>query len=112
MKRATFRTLVDLIADTTIIQTTEKEMHKIYERYDIPKKAYLYGLYLPNKDKIYIRKDMTHADKVRTLFHELAHAYSSRIIEHDGIGELNENDVETLAAKWQKDLYGFKEEAK
>ena len=105
MARQTVRTLVDLISGINIVQVTDKRLVTLAKEYDISKKeGFLYGFY-DYKNTVYIRKNMCHEDKVRTLLHELMHVYSKRIVEVDGKGEWSEKRVESEAAKIHNYLY-------
>lgn len=105
MKRQITRTLFDILADITIVQCSEKKIEQIVDKYDAPKN--LMGMYEYKTNTIYLRKSLNHEEKLRTLFHEMAHAYSRNIMLVEGQGDLSEDQVENMAAKWHQDLYGI-----
>lgn len=65
-----------LDANYEIIETTKEELYKINEARGKEDRNYFpYGITLHYERKIYINSEVCHKEKVKTLIHELMHAW-------------------------------------
>lgn len=101
--------VMSVVVDMNVVQVSKERMRKIQDEQGLEDIPVVDGLYVYSKNTSYLRKDLDHALHTRAYWHEVAHAFSHKVVEGDYFkGEWNEKKVEKVAQAIQNYLYGIK----